>query len=77
MRESVERGRRGHREWAERTFAPLLDGLGGRARRRRVTGLVAITDVYTWKLLRLDFGLSQAETERTLIDLIVALKGDA
>jgi AcrR family transcriptional regulator len=77
VRESVERGRRGHREWVERTFAPLLDGLGPRAHRQRVTGLVAITDVYTWKLLRLDFGLSQAETERTLTDLILALKGDA
>jgi hypothetical protein len=38
--------------------------------------LVAITDVYTWKLLRLDFGLSRAETERTLTELIVALQGD-
>jgi AcrR family transcriptional regulator len=77
VRESVERGRRGHREWVKRTFAPLLDGHAGRARRRRVTGLVAITDVYTWKLLRLDFGLSQVETERTLTELILALKGDA
>jgi AcrR family transcriptional regulator len=76
VREMVERGRRGHREWVQRTFAPLLEGLGDAAQRRRVTGLVAITDVYTWKLLRLDLGLSQAETERTLIDLIVALKGE-
>jgi AcrR family transcriptional regulator len=76
VRQSVERGRRGHREWVQRTFAPLLEGLGDAARRRRVTGLVAITDVYTWKLLRLDFGLSRAETERTLTDLIVALKGE-
>ena len=75
VREMVERGRRGHRQWVQRTFAPLLGGLGNAARRRRVTGLVAITDVYTWKLLRLDFGLSRAETERTLTELIVALKG--
>ncbi len=77
MREDVERGRRGHREWVQRTFAPLIEGLGDAARRRRVTGLVAITDVYTWKLLRLDFGLSRAETERTLTDLIIALEGGA
>jgi AcrR family transcriptional regulator len=77
VRESVERGRRGHREWVRRTFAPLLEGLGDASRRRRETGLVAITDVYTWKLLRLDLGLSRAETERTLTDLIVALKGGA
>jgi AcrR family transcriptional regulator len=77
VREMVERGRRGHREWVQRTFAPLLKGLGNAARRRRLIGLIAITDVYTWKLLRLDLGLSQAETERTLTDLIDALKGGA
>jgi hypothetical protein len=37
--------------------------------------LVAITDVYTWKLLRRDLGLSRAETERTLSELIMALEG--
>jgi AcrR family transcriptional regulator len=77
VRRNVERGRRGHREWVRRTFAPLLGGLGEATRRRRVTGLVAITDVYTWKLLRLDLGLSRAETERTLTDLIIALEGGA
>jgi AcrR family transcriptional regulator len=77
VREMVERGRRGHRAWVRRTFAPLLERLDNGARRRRVTGLVAITDVYTWKLLRLDFGLSRAETERTLTDLIVAIQGGA
>jgi hypothetical protein len=38
VREMVERGRRGHRQWVQRTFAPLLGGLGNAARRRRVTG---------------------------------------
>ena len=28
------------------------------------------TDVYTWKLLRLDLGLSRVETERTLVEMI-------
>ena len=77
VREDVERGRRGHRESIRKAFAPMLEGLSGADRMRRVTGLVAITDVYTWKLLRLDLGLSRDDTERTLKELIVALKGDS
>nr|MDQ4041821.1 TetR/AcrR family transcriptional regulator [Actinomycetota bacterium] len=73
--ETVAVGRRYHWSWVERTFAPLLDGLGGTARKRRTAGLVALTDVYTWKLLRRDLGLSRADTERTLVELIGKLEG--
>ena len=73
--ENVAVGRRYHWSWVERTFAPLLDGLGGAARKRRTAGLVALTDVYTWKLLRRDLGLSRADTERTLVELIGKLEG--
>ena len=76
VRENAEIGRRYHRRWVERTFEPLLRGRRGSRRERRIFGLIAITDVYTWKLLRLDLGLSQAETERTLIELIEAMKGE-
>jgi AcrR family transcriptional regulator len=75
VREIGEYGRRAHRQWVKQTFAPLIEGLGPTVRRRRVTGLVAITDVYTWKLLRRDLGLSRGETERTLSELIMALEG--
>ena len=73
--ENVAVGRRYHWSWVERTFAPLLDGLGGAARKRRIAGLVALTDVYTWKLLRRDLGLSRADTERTLVELISKVEG--
>jgi AcrR family transcriptional regulator len=73
--EDVEAGRRYHWSWVERTFAPLIDGLRGAARKRRIAALVALTDVYTWKLLRRDLGLSRAETERTLVELINELQG--
>jgi AcrR family transcriptional regulator len=76
VREHVELGRRMHREWVERTFPGLLAGLAGAKRTRRVTGLVALTDLYTWKLLRLDLQLGRAETERTLVELITALQGE-
>lgn len=68
--ENVERGRHYHWSWVERTFAPLLVGRRGRDRKRRKAALIAATDVYTWKLLRHDLGLSQPETERTIIELI-------
>src|ERR1700735_2757639 len=51
MHEIVDRGRGIHHEWVAQTFAPQLE----RAtidQRRRLAQLVAITDVYVWKLLR-------------------------
>jgi AcrR family transcriptional regulator len=68
-------GRRYHWSWVERTFAPLTKGLSGRARKRRIAALVALTDVYTWKLLRHDLGLSQADTVRVVVDLIRKFEG--
>ena len=35
-----------------------------------INALHAATDVYTWKLLRRDLGLSRAETERTMVGLV-------
>ncbi|MDQ3760041.1 MAG: TetR/AcrR family transcriptional regulator [Actinomycetota bacterium] len=77
VREDVEIGRHFHRRWVESTFHSLLAGATGAHRKRRIYGLLALTDVYTWKLLRLDHGLSRAETERTLIELINSLEGEA
>lgn len=68
-------GRRLHVAWVERTFAPLIAPLAGAARRRRVVALVALTDVYMWKLLRLDHGLSRRDTERVLVELIEKVEG--
>lgn len=70
---NVEGGRHYHWAWVERTFAPLIDGRRGPARKRRVAALVALTDVYTWKLFRQDLALSRKETERTLVELITRL----
>ncbi len=75
--EDVEAGRRYHWSWVQRTFAPLIDGLEGAARKRRIAALVTLTDVYTWKLLRRDLGLSRADTERTLVELISKLEGES
>lgn len=66
-------GRQGHERWCEQVFASALDGLTGRRRVRRLAQLVVATDVYTWKLLRRDKGLSRSETITAMRELIDAL----
>jgi hypothetical protein len=56
-------------------FAPHLDGLRRPDRELRLAQLLAICDVYTWKLLRRDQGLSRARTERALAGMINGLVG--
>lgn len=67
---TVEAGRRYHAAWVERAFAALLGELPAAVRRRRLGQLVAVTDVYYWKVLRRDVGLSRAEVEASLRELI-------
>jgi len=73
LRQVVDGGRRAHRDWCERVFASELAGLGVARRRRRVAQLVAVCDVYTWKLLRRDAGLSRKETELAVLELLKPL----
>jgi len=69
-------GRELHWSWVRRTFAPLIAPVTGAARKRRIAALVALTDVYMWKLLRRDLGLTRADTERVLIEFIGKLEGE-
>jgi AcrR family transcriptional regulator len=69
----ADRGRDAHARWCEQVFAPVLAGLRGAARRRRHAQLVVVTDVYTWKLLRRDRGLSRRQTETALRELVEAV----
>lgn len=66
-------GRKGHEKWCAEMFAAALDGLTGRHRARRLAQLVVATDVYTWKLLRRDKGLSRSETVTAMCELVAAL----
>jgi AcrR family transcriptional regulator len=69
----LARGRRGHQDWVEHMFPAALTGLRGAARRRRLAQLVAVTDVYTWKLLRRDKGLSRDQAILAVRELVDAL----
>jgi AcrR family transcriptional regulator len=66
----VEAGRRYHAAWVERAFSPLLVRVPPARRRRRLGELIAVTDIYSWKVLRRDVGLSRAEVEASLRELI-------
>jgi AcrR family transcriptional regulator len=72
IRQMTEAGRLYHRAWAARTFEPLLDGLRGRARERRLAGIVVATDLLAWRLLRLDMSLDRREAERVMVDMLRA-----
>jgi AcrR family transcriptional regulator len=70
LSEIVDRGRALHRDWCARVFAPALSGLRGVDRRRRLAQLVAVCDVYMWKLLRHDARLSRRQVELALVELL-------
>ena len=76
FRSITDAGRAFHYEWVERTFAPLLAKRTGEERRRLLAELVAVCDVYFWKLLRRDLGLSREQTELAIRETILALKGE-
>lgn len=59
-------GRASHRAWVERCFGPLVPA----ADEATVDALVAATDLYVWKLLRLDLGRSPAEATAVLTRLV-------
>jgi AcrR family transcriptional regulator len=75
-RQATDQGRAMHRAWCERVFAPALTGLAGADRDRRLAQLVAVTDVFVWRLLRRDAGLPRAEVELALRELLRPLLGD-
>jgi AcrR family transcriptional regulator len=73
LREIANAGRTVHRDWCARVFAPALTARTGIARQRRLAEITAVCDVYTWKLLRHDSGLSRPQTEIALAELLSPL----
>ena len=76
FRKTTDVGRDVHYEWVERTFEPLLAERSGEARERLRAELVAVCDVFFWKILRLDLGLSREQTELAIRETIFALRGE-
>jgi AcrR family transcriptional regulator len=66
----VRAGREFHRAWVDRVFSRLLGRMPLAQRKRRLAQLIAVTDIYTWKVLRRDLGLSRQETQASIRDLV-------
>lgn len=69
----TEMGAAYHREWCKRVFAPTLATLEPSERSLRTAQLVAVTDVYVWKLLRRDQRLGRERTEAAMLGLVEPL----
>jgi AcrR family transcriptional regulator len=75
LREVVDRGRAWHRGWVEEVFGPQLGGRRGASRDRVLRLLVTVLDVTTWRTLRRDEGLDEAQTAahlRALVEAVLA-----
>jgi AcrR family transcriptional regulator len=70
IREVTNFGRRHHYGWVEHVFRPLLMNAPADVRSQRVAQLIAITDLYVWKVLRRDLKLSRDDTEAAVRDLV-------
>lgn len=74
MHEHLNIGRQHLRAWVAEAFAATFNRVQGDVRSEMHDALIIAFDVYTWKLLRRDFGLSrraaQARTKRLVLGLI-------
>jgi hypothetical protein len=73
LSELLDIGRRGHRRWVRWAFSPQLAERSGAAKAQLEDLLVVATDVYTWKLLRIDRRLSAKATRAAMTALCEAV----
>jgi AcrR family transcriptional regulator len=73
LKQLADLGRAYHLEWCKQAFGSALRGLPRTERERRVAQFVAGTDIYTWKLLRRDRGLSRRQTKLAMRELLEPL----
>jgi AcrR family transcriptional regulator len=70
MDHMLKRGRSAHRAWIEDVFGPWIPVVGSSDREPVLMAFYAATDVMQWKLLRRDFDLTAATTERIIRRLV-------
>jgi AcrR family transcriptional regulator len=76
LRPLLAQGRREHRAWIAERFGSMQSGLSELERERQITRLIVATDIYTWKLLRRDFGKSQDEVLLLMLGIINKERGE-
>jgi AcrR family transcriptional regulator len=70
LRPLLAQGRDEHRAWVAQRFGSTRNGLSAIEQERQITRLIVATDIYTWKLLRRDFGKSQDEVLHLMLGII-------
>ncbi|HET9199280.1 MAG TPA: TetR/AcrR family transcriptional regulator [Solirubrobacterales bacterium] len=73
LKNLADLGRLYHLQWCRQAFAPALADLRGKAHERRLAQFVTATDIYTWKLLRRDRGLSRPQTKLAMREMLEPL----
>ncbi len=73
LKPTLDQGRDNHRDGVKMVFAPQLDRFHGAARAQLFAMLVILTDVYVWKLLRRDMGLSRPAAEAIVRNMILGV----
>jgi AcrR family transcriptional regulator len=73
LRPIADAGRAAHYAWVDRTFEPDLASSSNPNLRAE---LIALTDVFVWKLLRQDLGLDRAAMAEALTGMISAVIRD-
>jgi AcrR family transcriptional regulator len=68
-----DNGRAVHRAWCARVFAPYLPAVGSERYTTQLDAFVAATDIYLWKLLRLDLGRTAEQARHVISALLHAL----
>ncbi len=76
LKPALSVGRSGHRNLVVKVYEPWLGPLKQPDREQRIATLVTLTDVYVWRLLRRDQGLSVQTTTATMVDLVARLIGE-
>jgi AcrR family transcriptional regulator len=66
----LKKGRELHTEWCQRIFDENLPASKDKEYEIMLGAFYAATDVYKWKLLRIDLGYSKEETEKIFIKTV-------
>ena len=72
LKPRIDAGRQGHRAWLVGVFAEKLAALPPARRVATLDALVIATDVYVWKLVRVDMGRPVAAFKRVVKHMVGA-----
>lgn len=61
-RQIGDRGRKLHRDWCKKVFAPFLPSSKSPDFEIQLTSFISVTEIYLWKLMRKDLKLSKKKT---------------